>query len=646
MRQRFLWILLPLGVLAITLFNQCDTETVDANTETFLNLNDTVAYVGMETCRTCHSNVYETYIKTGMGQSFGNATHEKSAAHFGPHEVVYDTINDLYYHPFWRNDSMFVQEYRLIGTDTVHNLKKHIDYVIGSGQHTNSHLFSTNGYVFQAPITYYTQDERWDLAPGFEAGFNSRFQRVIGHECMSCHNGYPEFVEGSVNKYKKVPQGIDCERCHGPGGLHVKQKLAGDIIDTSKYVDYSIVNPANLSKDLQMSLCQRCHLQGVAVLNEGKDWNDFKPGMHLNSVMNVFLPRFSGAENEFIMASQADRLRMSECFKQTEMTCITCHNPHISVKVTPIEHFNNACTNCHNSTPKSESTLLCSEEESKRLAVDNNCSGCHMPKSGSIDIPHVSISDHFIRKDYPEMDYKVSLEEVDQVKQFLGLECLTTDQPDALTMAEGYLNYYDRYSKRDYVLDSVGAWLSRVGIIDDKSLKANVYYLFLKADLQGIIGLKEQFPAESIHEPWTAYRMGEAWFAVGNFEQSLVYYNRAVELMPLDPDFLNKKAAALAALTQTTPAFKLYEQILKLNPDYKEAYANLAYLTMLRGNYSQADSLLSVALHLDPDYTQARLNKAILYIQQHKRAEARKQIMTILQQEPDNGQALQLLQML
>lgn len=646
MRQKYLWFILPVVAMVVTLFNQCDVADDQVKANTFLNLNDTVTYVGMETCRSCHNNVYETYIKTGMGQSFADATPEKSAAHYGEHVVVHDSVNNLHYHPFWRNDSLFVQEYRVVGSDTVHNLKKHIDYVIGSGQHTNSHLYSINGYVFQAPITYYTQDKRWDLAPGFEAGFNTRFQRVIGHECMSCHNGYPEFVAGSINKYKKVPQGIDCERCHGPGSLHVKQKLAGDIIDTSKYIDYTIVNPAHLNKDLQMSLCQRCHLQGVAVLNEGSDWNDFKPGMHLNSVMNVFLPRFSGAENEFIMASQADRLRMSDCFKKTDMTCTTCHNPHVSVTVTPIEQFNNACTNCHNTTANAETKLLCSEDETQRLAVDNNCSGCHMPKSGSIDIPHISISDHFIRKNYEQIDYKVSLEEVDQIKQFIGLECLTTEQPDALTMAEAYLHYYDRYSSRDYVLDSVAVWLNRAGAVSDKSLEAKVYYLFVKADLQGIVKLSEQFAPGQVTKPWTAYRMGEAWYAMGNYEKSLAYYTRAAELMPLDPDFLNKKAASHAALAQTNEAFKLYEQILQLNPQYKEAYANLAYLTMLRGNYSRSDSLLSVALGLDPDYTQARLNKAILYIQQHKRAEARKQIMTILQQEPDNGQALQLLQML
>jgi hypothetical protein len=157
---------------------------------------------------------------------------------------------------------------------------------------------------------------------------------------MTCHNGLPDFVAGSENLYNTVPNGIDCERCHGAGGLHVKEKLAGNIVDTSKQPDYTIVNPRRLSKDLQMSLCQRCHLQGVSVLGEGKTFDDFKPGMNLGDIFHVFLPVFESKQQNFLMASQAERLRLSKCYQQSEMTCITCHNPHVSVKNTPKETFN------------------------------------------------------------------------------------------------------------------------------------------------------------------------------------------------------------------------------------------------------------------------------------------------------------------
>ena len=45
---------------------------------------------------------------------------------------------------------------------------------------------------------------------------------------MSCHNAYPKIILGSENKYEYIPDGIDCERCHGAGGEHVKRMISGE----------------------------------------------------------------------------------------------------------------------------------------------------------------------------------------------------------------------------------------------------------------------------------------------------------------------------------------------------------------------------------------------------------------------------------
>ena len=162
-----------------------------------------------------------------MGQSFDRASKEKSSADFNGHEPVYDSSSNYYYYPYWANDTMYIREFRLSGTDTIHSRTERVDFIIGSGQHTNSHMVDRNGYLYQAPVTFYTQNGLWDLAPGFENGQNSRFGRVIKMECLTCHNAIPKKQEGSVNKYHAIPNGIDCERCHGPGSVHIKEKLAG-----------------------------------------------------------------------------------------------------------------------------------------------------------------------------------------------------------------------------------------------------------------------------------------------------------------------------------------------------------------------------------------------------------------------------------
>ena len=115
-------LLLLLALFTITLpafFCNTPTETNDDNepheTSLWKNVYDTSAhYVGMQTCRTCHESVYQTFIQTGMGQSFGIATKEKTAADFSPsHALVYDSALDYYYKPYFDKDSFFIMEFRV-----------------------------------------------------------------------------------------------------------------------------------------------------------------------------------------------------------------------------------------------------------------------------------------------------------------------------------------------------------------------------------------------------------------------------------------------------------------------------------------------------------------------------------------------------
>ena len=430
----------------------CTKKAITTNTQhlPFLNLHDSVQYVGMQTCVSCHKDVHDDYQHTGMGQSFNLATKQKSAGVFDQHALVYDSIQDFYYQPFWKGDTMKLKEFRMEGKDTLYQRIETIHYIVGSGQHTNSHMTQVNGYLYQAPITYYTQQGKWDLPPGYENGNNSRFDRTIGIECMTCHNHLPQFDEASENRFTKIPTGIECERCHGPGELHVNKMIRGEFVDTALQADYTIVKPSRLNIDQQMSLCQRCHLQGITVLKENKSFYDFRPGMELNDIMNVFVARYS-TDDEFIMASQADRLRMSLCFVESEnMSCITCHNPHKSVQTTTKEFFNSKCTSCHQSEGKN-----CTESLDARNINGNNCSSCHMPKSGSVDIPHVSITDHQIQ--IP----RIQDDEKNAIKKFVELECRTDDNPSDLEMTQGYLAYYEKFGGGEEALNKAFQILSK-----------------------------------------------------------------------------------------------------------------------------------------------------------------------------------------
>ena len=616
-----------------------EEESNQTETSRWRNVYDTSAkYVGMETCRGCHQPIYETFMQTGMGMSLGRATKEKSAADFSPaHALVYDTALDFYYKPFWVRDTFYIMEFRMDGKDTVHKKVQRVDYVVGSGQHTNSHLFNTNGYIYQAPITFYTQKRRWDLAPGFENGASSRFQRMIQLECMTCHNGYPAFETKSENKFTSIKTGIDCERCHGPGSFHVHDRQTSTPVDTSKGPDYSIVNPRRLTTELQNNVCQRCHLQGIAVLNDGKTFFDFRPGMKLSEVMNVFMPEYEGAQDKMIMASHVERMKKSNCYVQSgKMSCITCHNPHVSVKFTPRSQYMNACVGCHGNVA---GQTQCAETPQARALTSNDCVTCHMPHNGSIDIPHVAVTDHYIRR-RPMSD---TLRK--KITAFLGLKCFNNDHPDPITTARGFLEFYERYTKSKGLIDSALAYLDQQKETEDTK-KQNRDYIrayFLLNNFEQAVSFATHLPPANVTDAWTAYRIGESYYQLRHPDSALRWYKRSVEIWPYSLDFENKYGICLLALGKLPEAKEVFNFVVTENPNHISANTNLGYIFMQEGNSAMSYDYLLRAEKDDPDYEQNLVNLAVWYHNTNQPAQARKKLLHLLKKHPGNEQAKAML---
>lgn len=637
-------LLLSLALFALTLpaffcSSPAETNAEEAEhpTSPWLNVYDTSAhYVGMQTCKGCHQSIYETFIQTGMGQSFGHANHAKSAADFTPaHALVYDTALDFYYKPYWVGDSFYIMEFRTEGRDTVHKLIHKVDFVVGSGQHTNSHLFATNGYMYQAPITFYTQKHRWDLAPGFEKGANSRFQRMIQIECMSCHNGYPDFVSNSQNKFNVIQTGIDCERCHGPGSLHVYDRQNNKPVDTSKGPDYTIVNPRRLSVELQNNICQRCHLQGISVLNDGKTFFDFHPGMKLSEVMNVFMPEYEGAQDKMIMASHVERMKKSRCFLQSgKMSCITCHNPHVSVKFTPRAQYINACQSCHGANQ-----TQCKETQQVRAAKNNDCVACHMPHNSSIDIPHVAVTDHYIRSRPIDDTLKK------KITAFLGMKCFNNDHPNAITTARGFMEFYERYAPSRGLLDSALLYLGKQATVE-ATKKQNRDYIrayFLLKDPAKVIGYAAGLLPDAVADAWTAYRIGESYFMMQQPDTALKWYKRATDIWKYSLDFQNKYGICLLELRRIPEAKAVFEFIVRENPNHISAMTNLGYISMQQGDNTMAYDYLNRANQLSPDYEQNLINMALWFHNNNQNDKAKKCVERLLKKHPDNEQAKAML---
>ena len=144
-----------------------------------------------------------------------------------------------------------------------------IDYVMGSGNHARTYLHRTErGALIELPLGWYSEKGgTWAMSPGYDRDYILP-PNTIAYECMSCHNAYPRIPAGHEQPGSEplysgaLPEGIDCQRCHGPGANHVRMAQTGA---GSAAIRASIVNPKRLAPYRQMEVCMQCHLETTSL---------------------------------------------------------------------------------------------------------------------------------------------------------------------------------------------------------------------------------------------------------------------------------------------------------------------------------------------------------------------------------------------
>ncbi len=349
------------------------------------------AYVNAAVCATCHREISETYRRTGMGRSFARAGREPFAeARF------FHRASDRHYAVYRKDGRLFQRRHQLAAAGAEINVvEKEMHYVIGSGNHSRTYLTrKPDGRLAELPLSWYSEGKGlWAMSPGYDRPDQEDFRRDINYQCMFCHNGYPNVAAGADSSGTapifpaELPEGIDCQRCHGPGGAHVAAMQSGKKDQTA------IVNPARLSPERQMDLCMQCHLETTsfrlpgAIVRYDRPLFSYRPGEPLGDYALHFdhAPN-SGREDKFEIAHAAYRLRQSSCFLKSggKMVCTTCHNPHDTAAAKP------ACLGCH--------------PDAARHDTPRGCAGCHMPKRRTEDVVHVVMTDHLIQRRIPARD--------------------------------------------------------------------------------------------------------------------------------------------------------------------------------------------------------------------------------------------------
>ena len=400
----------------------------------YLNSRLDVAYVGSGACRECHVE---------KSDSFSATTHSRS---LGPIDLDHEPPDADFKHPrsghhyrVARKDGRFFHRESLIDGDNPELvLGDHpVTYAIGSGHHSRSYLIDLDGFMVESPLTWYASQQSWKLSPGFDSAVHWGFTRSAREECVHCHAGRVESVDGSTHRLQFHEQQIGCESCHGPGEQHIKYRRGVGAM--SSEVDRTIVNPHQLSRELNEAVCARCHLRGAAFVTvRGRHQNDFRPGLPLTDFRIDYKAKHPSTS--MTVVGHFEQMQSSACYLESNtMTCTTCHNPHDNpTAAEKTVHYRKRCMTCH------EQSGGCKLEEARRLAVNpqNDCISCHMPKTET-DIPHFAFTHHRIAVRHAAPGKHSQPEEIVELVPFGDISRFSEiEQLRCLGLAE--LEYADR----------------------------------------------------------------------------------------------------------------------------------------------------------------------------------------------------------
>ena len=280
----------------------------------YQNTRPGVKYVGDAACLGCHADKGASYRQHPMGRSLYPITPDSAAAVAGSGGAVLFEAGGLQYSIENRNGHVFhVETRRSTSGQAVAQNEAEVQYVLGSGRQAVAYLIERDGFLFQSPINWFPRAQRWDLAPGYELK-NLHFNRPVTEECLFCHANRFDPVPGTINRYQQpVFHGyaVGCERCHGPGELHVRRpaEVNGQ--------DMTIVNPDSLKPSLRDAVCEQCHLGGrQRVVRLDRRNEDYRPGLPFHEFWTVLAEAGGAADQRFV--GQVEQMRESRCFRASE----------------------------------------------------------------------------------------------------------------------------------------------------------------------------------------------------------------------------------------------------------------------------------------------------------------------------------------
>jgi predicted CXXCH cytochrome family protein len=301
-----------------------------------------------------------------------------------------------------RKDAFYITETYLTGKPQEHR----VDYTLGNRRIQHYLTTLPGGRVIVLPPSWDVLRKQWfhNLDIGDPDETSETMVQIWNKNCFSCHVSQEQKnFDVTTVKYKTdwLDFGTNCERCHGPGSLHVANYSAPG---EQPKVATDIVLQSRLDPKRNTEVCAQCHsfrdiyVQGYSA---GANYYDFfAPILEADQPLDkdpAYWP--DGRTRRF--SNDAFGLWQSECFLKGKATCISCHtSPH----ETEIERnpqlrpdANSLCTQCH---AQFGGAALTAHTHHGVRSTGSSCVECHMPRT--VFSIKAEIRDHSMSIPVPE----------------------------------------------------------------------------------------------------------------------------------------------------------------------------------------------------------------------------------------------------
>jgi predicted CXXCH cytochrome family protein len=559
----------------------------------YRNVRPDVAYVGDAACAPCHAAIDRSYHHHAMGRSAALPDLRTPPAKFTAFgRVEYQT--DV-------RDGNVVHTELIPGPDgrpfatTVANVVA----VIGSGTRGKSFLCARDGSLWQSAVSWFAEKPGWDASPNFTPGRHVR--RAIQPECLFCHFNQASPVPGTNNLYREPIFGaqvaIGCERCHGPGALHVAERTS-EKGHPAGAADTSIVNPKRLPPDLREDVCRQCHLQGESrLVRRGRGPFDYRPGLPLDQFLSIYV-RHPAVTDYHKSVGQVEQSSMSKCAAGSggKFGCMSCHDPHSTPEpAARVAFYRDRCLTCHQDRG-------CRLPIAERQAKGDACTVCHMPKAASSSIIHTAVTDHrILRRPDPGPPVKPTVPPGELPLTAFGTPVGWPSDPERERDLAVILARQQKLS-----LDVSRQIAERLKTVTDRhrgdaeAWEGLAAVRLVLGDAPGALQAAEAAVAARPDRERALVQVTEASLRAGKPERAREFARRAMAANPGEPEHRYRLALALMDEGKFADAESELQGILGIVPNYQQARAALAVCWYKQKRVADALAELSRAVAIDP----------------------------------------------